>query len=327
MKITLLLVLLFFTIIPASALQQGTETTYSLVHISDTQNLAAHFPETYDYAFSYLDSIKVRFNISAIIITGDLVDTWNNKTQWDAYSHAIRKTSIPVYVIAGNHDTNNGKNYQYFTQNTGNTKNSYVTRLENFDLAGINYVDNSLEPQEFASIRKTLISAPENFTIIATHFYMDEDGTLSPLGTDIDQQLIVKPTIILAGHIHANFVRDRVVGQYPVIEDLTNYQEGIPNGSPSENVSAGTFYTITTRNGQVEKISSKIIWISPRHSFDSEHVLYDISVPEPDPEPSFAEVTPDCSSTPGICGVSTMSAPRGYWNSFFAFLKGLFRFF
>jgi predicted phosphodiesterase len=325
-KISILPILLLLIIMPISGLSSGATTTYSIVHISDTQNLASRFPETYDYTFSYLDSIKTRYNISAIILTGDLVNTWNSKTEWNAYSHAIRTTSIPIYVIAGNHDTNEGGNYQYFTQNTGNTKNSHVTRLENFDLVGINYVDNSLEPQEFAALRKTLVSAPENFTIIATHFYMDINGTLSPLGTDIEQQLIVKPTIVMAGHIHADFVRDRVIGQYPVIEDLTNYQDGIANGSPSENVSAGTFYTVTTRKGQVEKISAKIIWISPRHSFDSEHVFYDISVQEPDNEPSLAEITPDCSSIPGSCGVPTITTIDGIWNSIWESLKRLFRF-
>ncbi len=57
-----------------------------MVHLSDTQSLANHYPETYDYTFSYLDSIKERHTISAIIITGDLVNTWDNKKQWDAIS-------------------------------------------------------------------------------------------------------------------------------------------------------------------------------------------------------------------------------------------------
>ena len=111
-----------------------------------------------------------------------------------------------------------------------------------------------------------------------------------------------------------------------MIEDLTNYQDGIPDGSSSANVSAGTFYTITTRNGQISKISSKIIWISPRHYFDNEHALYDISVPEPDPEPAIAEVTPDCSSIPGICGVPMVPGFWGYWNSFLDILKRAFGF-
>jgi predicted phosphodiesterase len=311
--------LLLLAITPASALASSNLTTYSIVHISDTQNLVS-FPETYDYTFSYLDSIKERYNISAIIITGDLVNTWNDKKEWDTYFHAVHETSIPVYLIAGNHDTNDGQSYQYYTQYTGNAKNSYMTSFENFDFVGINYVAGSLKPQEFAVLRKTLLNSPENFTIIATHYYMDQVGTLSRLGTDIDRQLIVKPTIVLSGHIHAEFLRDRMIGQYPVIEDLTNYQEGIPGGSSSENVSAGTFYTVITRDGQVEKISSKTIWISPRQSFDSERVLYDVSGPS-------AEMT-GCNSTSGTCNVSIIptAVSVSIWDSIWEFLKGLFRF-
>jgi predicted MPP superfamily phosphohydrolase len=326
MKISIPVILLLLTIMSASAQTSGNSTTYSVVHISDNQYLASHYPETYDYTFSYLDSIKQRYNISAIIITGDLVDTWDDKKEWDVYSHAVHETSIPVYVIAGNHDISDKYDYQYYTQYTGNTKNTYVTSFENFDLVGINSVYESFKPQEIASLRKTLINSPKNMTIIATHYYMDENGTLSSLGTDISQQLIVKPTIILAGHVKGAFVRDRMIGQNMVIEDLTNYQGGIPGGSGSRNISAGTFYTITTRDGLVEKISSKIIWISPRQYFDNDHVLYDISVPEPDVEPSKPEVTPDCDSIPGVCGSPSIFNLNEYWNTFIEFFKGIFRF-
>ncbi len=128
----------------ASAQASGNSTAYSVVHISDTQYLASLYPETYDYTFSYLDSIKERYNISAIIITGDLVETWNDKKEWEAYSHAVNKTSIPVFVVAGNHDINDDYDYQYYTQYTGNTKNTSVTSFENFDLVGINSVYESL---------------------------------------------------------------------------------------------------------------------------------------------------------------------------------------
>ena len=324
MKILIPVLLLLLTIMPASAQTSGNSTTYSLVHISDTQYLASHYPETYDYTFSYLDSIKERYNISAIIITGDLVETWNDKKEWDAYSHAVHETSIPVYVISGNHDTDGGKDFQYYTLYTGNSKNIYVTSIENFDLVGINF---ATKPQELASLKKTLVNSPKNLAVIATHDYMDENGTLSSFGNYISQQLIVKNTIVLSGHVKGAFVRDRVIGHYVVIEDLTNYQGGIPGGSESRNVSAGTFYTITTRDGLVEKISSKIIWISPLQSFDSDHVLYDISMPEPDAESSIPEVTPDCGGIPGLCGIPTIPGLWEYWNSFLEFFKGLFPFF
>jgi len=326
MKISLFVILLLLTIISVSAQASGNSTSYSVVHISDTQYLASLYPETYDYTFSYLDSIKERYNISAIIITGDLVETWNDKKEWDAYSHAVNKTSIPVFVVAGNHDINDDYDYQYYDQYTGNTKNTSVTSSENFDLVGINSVYKSLTPQEFASLRKALLNSSKNLTIIATHYYMDENGTLTSLGNDISRQLVVKPTIVLSGHIKGAFVRDRAVGPCVLIEDLTNYQGGIPGGSSSRNVSAGTFYTVTTHDGIVEKISSQIIWISPRQSFDSEHELFNISVPEPDEEPSIPEVTPDCSSIPGSCGVPTFFRPGEYWNSFIEFLKEFFRF-
>ena len=303
-----LLIVLLFTIIPASASTSGNSITYSFVHISDTQGLASSYPKTYDYTFSYLESIKERYNISAIIITGDLVNTWNSKKEWDAYSHAVHQTSIPIYTVAGNHDTNNGQDYQYYSQYTGNTADSSVTTLNNFDLVEINSVFKSPELLEITTLKKTLLNSPNNFAIIATHFYMDENGTLSRLGEDINRQLIVKPTIILSGHVHANFVRIRMIDQYPVIEDLTNYQFGIPGGSSSGDIAAGTFYSITTRNNQVEKISSKIIWISPRQSFGSEQVLYDVSVPAP-----RVETTP----------VISTSLPDSIWNSFVEFFRGL----
>lgn len=323
LKISISVVLLLLIVTLSFAHVPDNSTTYSIVHLSDTQNLASAYPETYDYTFSYLDSIKERYNISAIIITGDLVNTWDNKKEWEVYSHAIHETSIPIYVIAGNHDTNQGDDYQYYTQYTGNTKNTYMISLEDFDLVGINSVFGSLK--DVATLQKTLLNSSKKFTIIATHYYMDEKGTLSPLGNAISQQLIVKPTIILAGHKHGAFVRERMIGPYPVIEDLTDYQDGIPGGSSSNNVSAGTFYTVTTSKGLVEKISSKVIWISPRQSFDTEQVVYDRSMMEYGAELSPAPGTPDCSIF-GECGILAGARPDGYWNSFLEFFKGLFRF-
>lgn len=71
--------LLLLTIPLASALPSGT-STYSIVHLSDPQNLATYYPGTYNLTFSYLESIKSQYNISAIIITGDLVNTWDKKS-------------------------------------------------------------------------------------------------------------------------------------------------------------------------------------------------------------------------------------------------------
>ncbi len=97
------------------------------------------------------------------------------------YLHAVNETSIPIYVIAGNHDTGTGENYGYYTRYTGNTENSYVTIFRNFDFVGINWRNpGSPEPDEFAEIRKTLLNSPRSFTIIATHYNMDDKGISHP---------------------------------------------------------------------------------------------------------------------------------------------------
>lgn len=266
---------LLLLIIPiASALPSGT-TTYSLVHLSDTQNLATHYPDTYNFTFSYLESLKTKRNISAIIITGDLVNTWDKKSEWNAFSHARNMTTIPMYVTAGNHDTNRGKNYKYYSMYTGEPKGNYVTAVEDFNFMGINYVDKSLAPQEFSALRQAITNGSHNFTIIATHYYMGKEGTLSLLGMDIDRQLIVQPTIILSGHIQGSLIRVNEISGFSVIEDLTDYQNREPGRFRNENFSAGTLYTVTVVDGRVVKIISETIRIFPEQSFDNKRILYD----------------------------------------------------
>ena len=129
----------------------------------------------------------------------------------------------------------------------------------------------------------------------------------------------------MAGYMHGHFVRNRFVGEYPVIEDLTNYQDGIPSGASSKNVSAGTFYTVSTRDGIVEKISSRNLWISPRQYFDREHVLYDKSMPESATGSSLDEITMNDTSTHGIREAPILTIFESDRNSVWELLKGLFR--
>ena len=307
-KIIVITGLLLLLIPFASALPSGT-TTYSIVHLSDTQNLATYYPDTYNLTFSYLESISPQYNISAIIITGDLVNTWNKKSEWNAFSRARNLTTIPLYVTAGNHDTNRGKNYQYYSQYTGEQKGNYVTAINDFNFVGINYVEKSLVPLEFPALRQAIVNGSHNFTIIATHYYMGKDGALSLLGKDIDRQLIVQPTLILAGHIQGDLIRVTEINGYPVIEDLTDYQNGEPGGLKNKNYSAGTLYTVTTDNGRVVKIVSETIRIFPKQSFDKRRVLYDVSgkisgsepvlLPQPVSSPSASRLLEDtCDKVP-----------------------------
>jgi predicted MPP superfamily phosphohydrolase len=257
-----------------AALSDGQPVLYSIVHLSDTQNLATSYPDTYNLTFSYLDSIKGPYNITAIIITGDLVNTWNSRKEWDTYSRARDHTTIPVYTIAGNHDADYGKNYEQYSLYTGEPEANYMSSVGDFDFVGINYADRTLPTDEFSRFRVNLTGSSRSFAIIATHYYMDEDGKLSPLGRDIDKNLIVKPSLVLMGHMHADFIKERTVGGFPLIADMTNYQDGMPGGTTGSDYSAGTLYTATSVNGQVETITARIMHIYPTPSFEEEKTVF-----------------------------------------------------
>jgi predicted MPP superfamily phosphohydrolase len=284
----------------ASSLPEENTITYSFIHISDPQSLTTNYPATLDLTFSHIESLKNTYNISAIIITGDVVNTWNDRKDWDAVAHARNLTTIPIYEIAGNHDTDGGDQYGYYTAYSGEPAGSYVASIGDFDFAGINYAADTLPPEELARLRATLTHSSRSHAIIATHYYMDEGGNLSPLGKDIDTYLIVKPSLVLMGHMHANFIRKRTVGGFPTVADMTNYQDGVPGGTTGWDYSAGTLYTVTSVNGQVRTITARIVHIYPDPYVEPEMTVFGNEPGAPSLSPTDHAVT----------GQSSPSSPR-----------------
>jgi predicted MPP superfamily phosphohydrolase len=270
-----LLISLFCGVISSAApLPEEITVTYSFIHLSDPQSLTTNYPETLDLTFSQIESLRDTYNISAIIITGDVVNTWNEKKEWDAYAHARNLTTIPIYEIAGNHDTGGGDHYEYYTAYSGGPAENYITSVGDFDFVGINYAGTTLPPEELSRLRVILTNSSRSNAIIATHYYMDEGGNLSPLGEDIDTNLIFKPSLVLMGHMHANFIRKRIVGGYPIVADMTNYQGGVPGGSTGWDYSAGTLYNVTSVNGQVKMITARIVHIYPDPYIEKEVTVF-----------------------------------------------------
>jgi predicted MPP superfamily phosphohydrolase len=310
----LLICLLCAIIIPVSSLPVGDTITYSFVHLSDTQSLDTYFQDTYNLTFTYLDSIKEPYNITAIILTGDLVNTWNSQKEWDTYSRARNHTTIPVYTIAGNHDAAS-ENYELYTLHTGEPEVNYVSSVGDFDLVGINYVDRTLPAGEFSRLRAALSNSSRSNAIIATHYYMDKYGTLSRLGEDIDRYLIVKPSLVLTGHMHADFIRQRSVAGFPTVADMTNYQDGIPGGTTGRDYSAGTMYTVTSVDGRVETITARVVHIYPGPSFEEEMTVFTQNADAPSPaDRALVTGTPSSAHPVFLCSVG---APLCDLNAFF----------
>ena len=296
-----------------AAQEQGGIITYSFVHISDTQNLATRYPDTYNLTFSSLESMKKPFNVSAIIITGDLVNGWDRTNEWEAYVRARNLTTIPVYDTAGNHDTSGGNEYRFYMAYTGMPRENYVTSIGDLDLVGINYAGRTYPEEEFLRLRTLLDGSLRSNAIIATHYYMNEDGAPSLLGDDIDRYLIRKPALILTGHMHGDFITDKTISGIPVMAEMTNYQDGIPGGSSGQNYAAGTLYTMTSGNGHVERITARVIHLYPVQP----------------PEPEVIVFARDTYQGPGgpVSGLpaGTLTAPSCSFGSLPSMLDGFIR--
>jgi len=241
--------------------------TYAIMHISDIQSLSERYPSTLNYTFSYLESIKNTYNISAIIITGDIVESGDNATQWTNYINARSLTTIPVYEIPGNHDLEGEDNNSLFTKFLGKNTN-WNAIINDFIFIGIGYSDYPLSDSDISSDISYIEGNPEKFVLIAAHNYFNHDLTLSQIGESIKNNLVLKPTFVMSGHAHSNTLRSSLVNNYTYVEDLTDYQD---NGD----FSAGKLYTLSVTDRNVSKITVRNTYILPMQYFDPEKIVYD----------------------------------------------------
>jgi predicted MPP superfamily phosphohydrolase len=142
----LFLAVFFLSGIPVSATDSYS---YSIMHLSDTQFLSESYPDTLNYTFSYVESLKNTCNISAIIITGDLVNQGDNVSQWTRYVTAKSLTDIPVYEIPGNHDLKGTTDSSLFDEFVGN-KSRWNSVINDFVFIGIGYSNKPLSDSERA---------------------------------------------------------------------------------------------------------------------------------------------------------------------------------
>lgn len=273
-RFALSLVIVLVLVIPVPGSDPYGDWSYSIVHISDTQKLASTYPSTLNFTFSYLESQKVPYNITGIIVTGDLVNSCTNGTQWENYANARSKTTIPLFEVSGNHDIDGvNNNYTSFDACVGTGKRNWTAEINDFLFIGIGYTRNELSSADAAAYRSLVTSSPRKIPIFATHNYFD--GTtylspLSPLGASIKRELVLNdPTFLMCGHIHGNILHsDQHLGN-TLVEDMTNYQS-------YGDFAAGKLYTIYRISDKVVRIGACDLYIHPSQSLGPETAVYQI---------------------------------------------------
>jgi len=181
---------------------------YTLVHISDVQDLSQYYPETLNYTFQWIESKKDELKIVAVIITGDLVNTYNDVSQWENYLKAKKLTTVPIYEVAGNHDNDYGRDFTYYNKFIGVNETFYVVPVtRHFMLIGISWngTSNLITESTLKWIEEIIEKFRNRYFIVATHYFINRDGSPSPLGKLIYRLHLKYPrnvVIVLCGHIH-----------------------------------------------------------------------------------------------------------------------------
>ncbi len=277
--------------------------TYSIIHISDTQTLSSRYPDTLNYTFSSLESMKGNYNISAIIITGDLVDNGSNISQWTNYANARSLTTVPVFEIPGNHDLGGQAVNPLFDAFVGD-KYNWNALINDFIFLGIGYSKGPLSDSQIVTGRAFIEENPQKFVLIAAHNFYDEDFSESLLGESIEQNLVLKPTFVLSGHAHATTLDSELIHNALCVEDLTNYQG-------DGDTSAGRMYTVYHRDGEVSKITIRDVHFFPRQYLDAEKTLYDGT--GANMYPGVAEDPADDYGAPSAFTISPSPNSPGYF--------------
>ncbi|MBT3294969.1 MAG: hypothetical protein HN919_21055 [Verrucomicrobia bacterium] len=227
------------------------DNPFTIVLLPDTQFYSQKFPETYVAQTRWIKETAAELNTTFVIHLGDIVQTPQNKSEWEAAdrAHKVLDGHVPYSVLPGNHDGAPGKLTLYNTYfgparfaaqpwyggSVSPTNNGVNTCR--FSAGGRQWMVLSLtyDPteSELAWARKTAADHPKETIILATHAYLLRGDKKGPRGRLIWDELVrMSPNIriVVGGHVpavaHGVSVND---SGGDVLEILCDYQ-GAPNG-------------------------------------------------------------------------------------------------
>jgi parallel beta-helix repeat protein len=242
---------------------------FTIIVLPDTQGYVRYYPWILGNQTQWIVDNKEALNIAFVTQLGDLVDNYDNQTQWTNanQSLSILDGNVPWGVLPGNHDMKDG-NVTYYNQyfgydrfskeawyggahSVGNNANSYQL----FSAGGEDYLILLLQYNPSDDVlywaSNIIDQHPDRKVIAATHDYLmglARANQRSEIGERIWHSL-VKPHadqvfLVLCGHAGTEeLITDKVDGHvvYQVLADFQN-QTNVESGwlrilqfSPSQN--------------------------------------------------------------------------------------------
>ena len=225
--------------------------------ISDPQHYAAKYPETYDSMTRFLLDERERLNLAYVVCTGDLVNDFEDETQWQVASEAFSTLdgSIPYGVLGGNHDvrraTAGGYDayWNYFGKNRFLQNGCFEMDFENnrghCDLVSIGQTDfvfvyMTLRPDDAARafVKSCFDAYPDRIGVLCLHDYVDGEMNLTKDGERFYESVIQSTDnlyLVLCGHRYGvNHRLDKFPaasgGERQALTLLQNYQAAAEGG-------------------------------------------------------------------------------------------------
>ena len=188
---------------------------FSIFWYSDTQYYSYKHPEIFRKMTDWSVQNAGSYNALCVVHTGDIVDNHKYERHWHNAASALStlKGHLPLYCVAGNHDVG-AETVDYTAYRSASFCNvldakrvwengiAWVQPLERqrILLVGIGWQKDA---PYLDWVLERLAEYPDYTAILLVHSFLEDNGTLTPNGKLLEQQLLPKATnlrLILCGH-------------------------------------------------------------------------------------------------------------------------------
>jgi hypothetical protein len=209
----------------------ASESSFSVVWITDTQYLSQKYPNDFNNTCRWIVNNRSKYNIKMVVHTGDIVnDAWNS-VEWENANHSmgiLLDNGIPYCWDAGNHDDYpywSGENYAAFNTTLMSGKPYWISDHSDgrstavqFKVGNWSFVIVNIEFGASDSVltwtNSILDAHPKSYAIVATHAYLSEDCKYSTWATHLQNTVLNGHTNVfmtLNGHYHGNSNANRTL--------------------------------------------------------------------------------------------------------------------
>jgi VCBS repeat-containing protein len=217
---------------------------FAIVALPDTQFYSANingvgvqiFNNQTQWAVNNVDGMNIVF----VTHLGDVVDSYNDMTQWqNAYQSISRmEDQVPWAVLPGNHDGLNvgspGEDLSNYITYFG-AANSFQLFSAGFDDYLIFHFQYDADNNVLAWANSVIAQYPNRRVIVSTHSYLDLDGSRTAIGERLWQNFVGPHAdqvfLVLCGHMHGEARRSDVVNGHTVHQILSDYQSRTNGGN------------------------------------------------------------------------------------------------